>query len=128
MKDDGRERRMTGESYKDRDGNSITLEALCRTDPEWACWKIRHLRAALETARRDRDAWIEWWRSHQDECSLGRAEAAIIADLRESANLLDGEMVPSSDFATHNRAIASALRKSANRYERGAHREENDNE
>jgi len=56
--------------------------------------------------------------------ALETAEAAIIADLRGSASLLDGGVVPSSDFATHNRAIASALRKAANRYERGEHRKE----
>ncbi len=46
---------MTGESYKDRDGNPTTLEELCRTEPDWACSRIRHMRAELDTVKKERD-------------------------------------------------------------------------
>jgi len=47
--------KMNGESYKDRDGNPTTLEALCRSEPEWACSQIMNLRAELETVKKERD-------------------------------------------------------------------------
>lgn len=47
--------KMNGESYKDRDGNPTTLEALCRSEPEWACSQIRHLRNELHRVKKDLD-------------------------------------------------------------------------
>jgi len=31
------------------------LEAMCRSEPEWACSQIRHLRAEVEKAQKERD-------------------------------------------------------------------------
>jgi hypothetical protein len=88
--------------------------------------EIDRLNAALEEVTQDRDKWRSMELGPCEQIRAAeQAEAAIVADLREGANLLDGGMVlrmPWSDFATHNRAIASALRKAANRYERGDHR------
>lgn len=102
---------MTGESYKDRDGNPVTLEALCRTEPEWACSKIRHLRARFRRTT--------------------KAEAAIIADLREGAAFLKsgwswGGIDGRTKLAFCQEVVAEVLEAAANRYERGEHRKENE--
>ena len=34
---------------------SAELEALCRSEPEWACSQIMNLRAELETVKKERD-------------------------------------------------------------------------
>jgi len=39
---------MESENYHDIDGNPVTLEKLCRTEPGWACSRIRHMRKQLE--------------------------------------------------------------------------------
>jgi len=43
------------DTFKDRHGNPTTLEALCRSEPEWACSQIRHLRNELHRVKKDLD-------------------------------------------------------------------------
>ena len=69
---------------------------------------------ALETVKKERNEALE------------TAEAAIIADLRDSANMWADFRHPSPSVDARNRSIAVALRKAANRYERGEHRKENE--
>jgi hypothetical protein len=45
------------EKYRDADGDPISLERLCRTEPDWACTTIRRLRSALAKAEAERDQW-----------------------------------------------------------------------
>jgi len=82
---------MTGESYTDMDGNPITLEERCRTEPEWASYKIMHLRAALETARRDRDVLLDRVMSHRKERDEARREELTsFFTLTNCANAIEG--------------------------------------
>jgi len=87
-------------SYEDPSG-------YCDCDQAFALIEetVKQLRAELETVEKERNEALE------------TAEAAIIAaDFRH----------PSPSVDARNRSIAVALRKAANRYERGEHRKENE--
>jgi len=44
-----------GRRQRERLRMRAELEAMCRSEPEWACSQIRHLREELETVKKERD-------------------------------------------------------------------------
>ena len=109
----GRERRMSRKdhkhplSYEDPSGHCDCDEAFALIEET-----VKQLRAELETVEKERNEALE------------TAEAAIIADLRDSANRWADFRHPSPSVDARNRSIAVALRKAANRFERGEHRKD----
>lgn len=45
--------------YYDADGNEVSLDKLCRTEPEWAANVIRQYVTKLEAVTKERDEWRE---------------------------------------------------------------------
>jgi hypothetical protein len=74
--------------YQDADGKPISLEALCRSEPEWAASRIRHMRTELAH-------WAEKWRAAGLESSdrfIALSEARrLLNNLVATADTPSGE-------------------------------------